>query len=151
MDIKAGLYNFLQNASRAPALIALVADRIYVDQAPQEPTLPYIVFSESEPEVAGHLRAPSTVTQPLFTFDIYASTSPSRYQVKEALRNTLDGRIDIDLSIPLADTVRVRSIRRQSGAVESKEPPPDGSEAGSVFVHSVDYLVTFGQTAATLP
>lgn len=149
MDIEAGIFNFLQDAVKAAPLIALVGTRIYPERAQYSEQFPYITFTSDEVDVHGHLVSPSTLAQYIFTFDIHAATTDSRTAVREALRNCLDGRIDLAVSLS-GETVRIKSVRRM-GQTQSDDPPPDGKEDGGCFVCSVDYLVTFSQPAPTLP
>lgn len=152
MDIKAALYYYLytvDSGAHGAPLSALIDSRLYPEEAPQSPTLPYVVHEWREDDVIGTLVAPSPLAQQVATFMVFGRTSDERDAVVEALRNCLDGRSDIQIPQG-AGTVFVRSIRRQ-GKTPSFEPPEDGTEDKGSFVYAVDYLVTFGQPAATLP
>ncbi len=70
---------------------ALVGNRIYPIEAPQEAVLPYVVYQRiSGPRVRSH-SGPSHLAQPRFQITGAAATYPSLRAVMNAVRVALDG------------------------------------------------------------
>lgn len=117
--LKAGIFTKL---SADVPLAALVSDRIYPDVAPQTAPLPYIVYEVDSEEGVHHMTGGGPLESTSVQFTVWASSSPSRSAVNDALRTLLDNKIGLALG-----SAETRVIRKTNG-VDTKENPDDGSQ-----------------------
>ncbi len=146
VNLKQGFRSYLLTLSSISA--GIFGDRIWPNQAEQNPTFPFLTFYVQDDEKPVHLLGASALARDTITLNIYAQTPESRTACLELLRNALHGRINIDFPQDTG-TLDVRSIKMM-GFSESFEDPTDGSQQGS-FVAQVDFLVVWGEPVPTLP
>lgn len=144
--MKQGLYEYLQSLASISG--GAFANRIYPNQAVEDPTFPYCTFYIQDSEKPVHLLGASAISNDTVSILIYAATPESRTTCYELLRNALHGRLNIDFP-QSSGTLDVRSVWLQ-GFTESFEPPTDGSEQGA-FVMQMDFLINWVEPAPTLP
>lgn len=83
-----------------PTLVALVGTRIYPEKAPQDPTLPFIVYYEFANPVRQSLSGPVAVDRPRVQYSTYSTSYAQSLAVVAALR---DAVLSIDLPIVIED------------------------------------------------
>ena len=145
LSLKQGFRSYLLTLS---SISGVFGDRIWPNQAEQNPTFPFLTFYVQDDEKPVHLLGASALSRDTITVNIYAQTPESRTACLELLRNALHGRINIDFPQD-SGTLDVRSIKMM-GFSESFEDPTDGSQQGS-FVAQVDFLVVWAEPVPTLP
>lgn len=74
------------------ALAALVSNRIYPDQVPQDVVWPAIIYHQVSETASYSHDGDANLDQARFQFDCYGSTSASAKAVKNALRSLLSGK-----------------------------------------------------------
>lgn len=116
-------------------LSALIGDRMYAREAPQDVALPYVVRTRVSDPGQHHLKGPSKIGRPRYQFDVLATSSESARAVSAALRAALDGYRG-----PLGGIEYVLESLFD-GEVDSYEPATDGSESG-LFRQALDFTVS---------
>lgn len=122
------------------AVTDLVANRIYPGQAPQNATLPYVVFNRISAERFPHLGGPSGLVRSRVQFDIYGSSQLESENVRDALRLWLDG---YDKAMG-ASNLDVRNVTLEN-EVDDWLNPDDSSDTGN-FNISMDFFFTFAES-----
>ncbi len=85
-------------------LAALVSSRIYAVQAPQNPTLPYIVFERVSSSKISLMSADTGVSEARFQFTCYGSTYTSARNVVEQVRQCWQRYSGTVSSVVILDT-----------------------------------------------
>jgi hypothetical protein len=88
MGFQADLYAALSGNA---GLTALIGTRLYPNEAPQDPTLPYVVYYEFATPREQLMDCSIGVSKPRIQYSIYAETYSSALAVADALRPALLG------------------------------------------------------------
>lgn len=73
------------------AMVELVAQRVYPDQAPERATLPYVVYADISLETDQNLRGASGMRDSRIQFDVYSKTKYEARLIREGILRLLDG------------------------------------------------------------
>lgn len=142
MDVKSGIYAYLISK---PLLTALISERLYPAVATQGAALPYVTYEIEDGNHERHLSGASALADFYFTFTIHSSTSESRDEISEALRNILHTR----RNTALTGSIDMRSAALE-GRRDSYDDPVNADETG-VFVCEMDFVIKIFETLPTLP
>src|SRR3990167_8037256 len=133
-DAQGGLVNHLAYHPLIRPLVTTVATtssaediRVYADLAPDGTALPYICVHDISGEMPIHIDGSCGYTEPTLQVDIFAASSPSRAQLRDAVRRAVNGFRGAlghsDQSIP-TDVSRIEIV----GNVSMTEDRQDGSQ-----------------------
>lgn len=86
-------------------VIGLVGQRIYPGKAPQDTTLPYVVYHRISTTRTPTLGGPTNVPETRMQLDILAATQASAEQVANAVRSRLDGYTGTSASVSVLSSV----------------------------------------------
>ncbi len=128
MSVEADLYTRLTGHA---GLSALAGTRVYPQVAPQDVTLPYLVYHRISGPVLHTFARGAPATQARFQFDAYAASALSAQQVATQLRTALIAMT--------GDTVTVHEVLIASSH-------SDYERETALFRESVDALVIYGGT-----
>lgn len=101
-------------------LTGLIAQRIYPGKAPQDPTLPYVVYSRISTTRTSTLGGPTRVAEARMQLDIIATSQASAEQVANAVRNRLDGYTGTSASVVVLSSV-VEDEQDMSEAIDGSD------------------------------
>lgn len=147
MDIKSALYTYLQTKT---LITALIGDRLYVENAPQGVAHPYVTYEVTDSVPTAHLGGASAYADDQFSFSIHADMPEDRDAVKEALRNILHTRRNVQLTDAGSVTINIRSITL-THVKDSHQQPVDGSETNGLYECEMDFTIIYYETVPTLP
>jgi hypothetical protein len=119
----------------ADALYALVSNRVFAVEGPQDIKKPFIVFTLVSAPRAKNSQGPSYVAMSRYQFDCYATTTTACKNIAEKLRLALDGWRD------LSADVAVKGCSLQ-GAREFLEPDTDPK----LYRTSMDFIFTHDES-----
>lgn len=128
MNAELAVYSLLKDA---PAIIALVADRIFPLLAPQDVDVPFLVYQRVSGVRWRSLSGPSGMAQPRMQVDAYAMTYSGAKTLATAVRQTLDGFRGV-----------VAGIRVGGIALQSDQDMPEEDVEPKLFRVSMDFMVT---------
>lgn len=86
-------------------ITGLVGTRVYPGKAPQDVTLPYVVYSRISTTRTPTLNGPTNVPETRIQLDVIANSQASAEQVATALRNRLDGFTGVSASVAVLSSV----------------------------------------------
>ena len=86
-------------------ITGLVGTRVYPGKAPQDVTLPYVVYSRVSTTRTPTLNGPTNVPETRIQLDVIANSQASAEQVATALRNRLDGFTGVSASVTVLSSV----------------------------------------------
>ena len=86
-------------------LTGLIGTRIYPGKAPQDPTLPYVVYHRISPTRTPTLNGPTLVPETRIQLDIIATSQASAELVATAIRNRIDGYTGTSASVSVLSSV----------------------------------------------
>lgn len=128
-DLKEGIY---ATVIADAGLSALIVDRLYPDIIDQKRTMPYITYQMESQEGVPHMAGVSGLARTEIQFTIWAATPESRSAVLKALRLLFDGKVRQTLGVVFVQ------ISRNTGNIDTKENPDDGSQ-NAVYGTFSDY------------
>jgi len=117
---------------------ALVGDRCYPNSAPQNSTLPYIVYTVISDVRVQSMTGLSGLASPRIQFDCFASTYGGAKAVAEAVKVALAGYADTIGSVAINGILLVDDS-------DLFEPPASGASVGTYRV-SMDFIVWWSET-----
>lgn len=115
------------------ALAALVSTRIYLEQAPQDVSFPFLVMSPAGGEHMQSMDGSSGVETLIVTLTATAATYTASKAVLEAARLAIQGYAGT------VESTVFQSILADGGTTSRYNPPVDSSEIGT-FSLSQDYV-----------
>ncbi|NBS67650.1 DUF3168 domain-containing protein [bacterium] len=86
-------------------LTGLIGTRIYPGKAPQDPTLPYVVYHRISTTRTPTLNGPTLVPETRIQLDIIATSQASAELVATAIRNRIDGYTGTSASVSVLSSV----------------------------------------------
>lgn len=86
-------------------LTGLIGARIYPGKAPQDPTLPYVVYHRISTTRTPTLNGPTLVPETRIQMDIIATSQASAELVATAIRNRIDGYTGTSASVSVLSSV----------------------------------------------
>ena len=113
-------------------LTALVGTRIYPQEAPQDETLPLVLYATSDPSQAESMAGWVDLYDQAFRFDCYGGDSSGSYASAKAVAQAVRDRLHAFARGPVTvdgETVYVRGIS-DDGGEDGLEPPAHGEERG---------------------
>lgn len=139
MSFKGDLYDYLKGA---PAVAALVSDRVYPQTVPTAADLPWIAMTKVSSPSIRTLGGDCGVENPSFRLDVWAATSETADAVADAIRNALSGFTGM-----MGDS-DVMSARLDDLS-DSFDAPDDGTES-VLFNVPVDFTFWVRRAVPTL-
>lgn len=131
--MKSGLVSLLANEA---SINSIVASRVYVGNAPQNATFPYVLLTQMDSNEMNSLDATtSTLRAVTFDIDCKAHTSIAAANLGDTIRAFLDDYTGTAGS----ETIRAVVLNSEN---DSYEPPADGSAVG-VYVVTLDVDVFY--------
>ena len=124
MSIHAALF---YHVTQAPAVSALMGDRLYPGLAPPEAALPRMTYQRIACEHARHATGGSGLARSRFQFTCWAQSTAAAQALADALRESLDN-VRGDMGAP-GSTVSVRGCFLEGGG-DRVIAPTDGSDQG---------------------
>ncbi len=122
-------------------LTDLITDRIYSNNAPQNPTQPYINYKRVSAARNHTLSGPDGLVTIRIQIDVYDDEPGVVETVMDALRNVLDG-YDKNMGVELLD-VRLISLEDENDIFIN---PIHADETG-MHLNSMDFFITYAETA----
>lgn len=132
MSLSGALYEELVGDA---GVSAIVGTRVYYEAADQDPTLPYIAYSQIGSEHVDHLTSPAGLARTVFQVDCFESNPHDADTLAAAVRSLLH-HFSGTLGTGVA-TAEVRNIV-VDGDRNTYEPPNDEEEFGT-FGRSFDF------------
>lgn len=133
-DVRRALRSFLLGA---PAIAAVVAERVYTIKLPQGTTLASIVFNRISGGGDYHMQGLSGFAQHRFQIDAWAPTADAAASLADLIRDRIDGyRGDMGTDSPPVVTVKGVFM------VDQRE---DYDDAAKLNRMSRDYMIAFGE------
>ena len=136
--IEAAIYSYLSGYA---GLIALTSTRIYPDVCPQEPTLPYLVFSKVDDTPEYTMGGETVLTNAVFQFDAVSDSSIEAKNVAEQLRLALSG---------YSGTMGAGVVVDWTELLSQHDQVTDNTGKFTGFTTRIsEYSISYRQTAAT--
>ncbi len=127
-----------------PRINAIVSDRIFPHRAPQGAAFPFLLYSRTGSVPEHHMRGVSGLRAISFQIDGYARSYETMQNLREAVRQTIDGYRG---GVPVnGDTVWFRHLFIENDADAFGEPQAAGDEP--IFQFTIDLS---GMVAETVP
>lgn len=126
MNIEKSLYDYLASIVSVTNLLQKNSTnpvRIFPDVAPTSAERPYVTFQIISDTPQHHKGGAAGLTSLLLQTDVWASSSPSRRAVTDALTNALDG-----LRQTRVGEITVRSMTLENRAASFEEPTNDSQQ-----------------------
>jgi len=101
-------------------LTGLIGTRIYPGKAPQDPTLPYVVYHRISTTRTPTLNGPTLVPETRIQLDIIATSQASAELVATAIRNRIDGYTGTSASVSVLSSV-VEDEQDMSEAIDGSD------------------------------
>ncbi len=145
--IETALLYLLTSANPSGYLGALIGDRLYPNELPQDATFPAMTYRMISGPRAKNMDGNVGTTRFRFQFDCFATTSSGAVALREALRKTLDGfPVEQGHSglIPISPPVRIHGAFADN---ENDSAEPSLEQAGPRLKRkSMDFIVWTKET-----